>query len=185
MGDEHEGLPHLVHKKPEQPQHLRAGLTVEAAGRLVREHHRRSSEHRSPDGHALALPARQLVRQVAQPPDESQGLQHLIEVPAIHFPVRQAQRQQQAIPHVEHGHQVELLKRHADLGAGLAKPRDLPVPQPDLPRGGHLQPRKHVEQRSFPASRRPHHRRPLPLRNRLADVVEGRHRTGAGAVALG
>src|ERR1700677_2096570 len=67
MGDEQHSHAELALQFLQQFQDLRLNRNVERGGRLVRDEEVRSIGQRHRDHHALALPARELVREGAQP----------------------------------------------------------------------------------------------------------------------
>ena len=64
VGDDHDGDAALGAQAREHLHHLVAGRGVEVAGRLVGQQQRRLVDQRAGDGHALLLPARELVGMV-------------------------------------------------------------------------------------------------------------------------
>ena len=122
---EEEGdLPLLV-QLDHQVEDPRRRLGVEVGGRLVGEHEDRARDERAGDGHALALPARELVRRVAGEVGEPDVGERLRDALA---PLRDGEllvdeeRQLDVLLHVEDRHQVEGLEDEADPAVAQPAP---------------------------------------------------------------
>ena len=120
VGDDHDGHAQLLVDLLEQIQNLAGGVGIQRGGGLVAEQHLRIHRQRTGDGHALLLTAGELagigLHAVAQAHEVEQLLRALLRVAPGHM--GDLHRIAHVADGVALGHQVEVLKDHAD---GLAR----------------------------------------------------------------
>ena len=192
MRDEQEGQPALLVEVPHQVDDLGRALAVEVAGRLVGPDDRRVVDQRPRDRDALALAARELVREVvgaAREVDEAERLERPLAGLSLRA-ARDQERQLDVLDGAQHGHQVVELEDEAHaqrpvVGAllvghgGERRPLDEDVAGVDGVEAGEA-----VEERRLAAAARAHDRDHLAAGDREADAVEGVHLDLAGVVDL-
>ena len=120
VGDDYDGHAQLLVDLLEQIQNMAGGVGIQRGGGLVAEQHLRIHRQRAGDGHALLLTAGELagigLHAVAQAHQVKQLLRALLCVAPGHM--GDLHRIANVADGVALGHQVEVLKDHAD---GLAR----------------------------------------------------------------
>jgi hypothetical protein len=102
---------------PDQRQNVLSGLGIEISGRLICEQDRWIDGQRPGNGHALALPARQLVRNVIEAGAQLDQLEQLARacVDLLFRPTPQVQRQRHVLHRAQARQQIEELEDESDL----------------------------------------------------------------------
>src|SRR5215470_15684575 len=90
--------------------------------------------------------------------------------------------QQHVVEHAPPGEEHGRLEDHADV---LARPGDGGAAQPRLARGGGQDAGEYLDQRGLAAAGGSNHSDELPVSDGEGDLLERRHRPGAGGIALG
>ena len=191
VGDHDDGLPLPVDQAAQQAQDLPAARRIQHPGRLVGEDHLRPGDQCAGDGDPLLLPARQLGWPVAGPVGETDRAEHPPDLLPGWPPSGQPQRQRDVQLGGQRGQQVEGLEHEPDPvppqhgKAGLAEPAEFLPSQPDLARGGSVQPRRALQECALARAGRPHHGRERPRLEAERDPVQGGHRAATGPVHPG
>jgi hypothetical protein len=163
-GDRHQCGAGLGGHLLQQGHHRRAGLDVEGAGGLVRQHHPGTTLQRAGDGDPLLLTARQLLRRRLGPGGEADPVEHLQRATSalvVRLAAGVQQRCRHVLPRGPTGQQVELLEDEAERLTAQAGPP--PGAQPVgrlaveqvLPRRRAVEETQQVEQRRLPRPRPP------------------------------
>ena len=110
----------------EQLHHLGAHFTVEVTGGLVGEHYVGISHNGAGDGHALALTARKLGRQMLDAVAHFEALEHFLD-PFLALACAKTRavdkRQFYVFSHIERGYEVEALEHESYVA--VAEVREL------------------------------------------------------------
>ena len=167
-------------------------LGVEVAGRLVGPDDRRVVDERAGDRDPLALPARQLVRDVVGPvgqPDELERVERAASGAARALP-RDEQRKLDVLDRAQHRHQVVELEDEPHVSRAVVGAlavghlrQGRPLDQ-DLALVDGVEPGEAVEQRRLAAAARAHDRHHLAACKRQVDTTEGRDLHHPGVVGL-
>ncbi len=160
VGHHHDGAALLSVEAVEQLHDLDAHLGIQVAGRLVGEEDLRVARDGAGDGHALALAAGELRREVARAVREAHLLQHgLGPLPALRGgDLAVEQGQLHVVQHVQGTDQVEALEDEAQPpvpeGGQLLVAHARRVHPVDLDRagGGQVQQAHEVQQGGLPAT---------------------------------
>jgi hypothetical protein len=163
--------------------HLDAQLGVEVRQGLVEEEHLRVAHQGAPDGHALALAARQVPRLAVEIRVEAQQARGLIHPlgngGAVH--AVDAHSVADVVAHAHMGVERVVLEHHG--GVALARPGmgHVAPGDGDAPRCHRLEPRKHPQRGSLSAARGPDKDEELALPDRQVDLGDdGRRPEGLG-----
>ena len=116
VGDDDQRRPLVAVQLDEQVHDVVAGVGVEGAGRLIRQHDGRRPDQGAGDGHALLLSAGQLVRLVMGALSHADPLERPAGA-AVHLRAARpavGQRQAHVLKRGEAGQQVEGLEHEAD-----------------------------------------------------------------------
>ena len=152
----------------QEGEHLRRGVGVQVAGRLVGEDELGPGDERAGAGDALLLAARQLGGAMVQAVGDAELSHQLREPRLVHRRARQVGRQGDVLRGGQRGDEIERLEHEPDPVApqlrqlGVPERPDLLLADEGVPRGRRVQPRQAVHQRRLPRSRRPHHRGEAP-----------------------
>ena len=164
----------LVVQPPQPAPELGPHVGIERAERLVEQQHLRLDRQRPGQGHALTLPARELVGPLLGPLREPDQGQQLLDAGA-HLG-RLALADLEAEGHVvEHGHVRErgvVLEHEADAAILGTRPGDVPVRDPDDALVGRLQAGDDPQQRRLARAARTEQRGQRALGNLERDVFE-------------
>ena len=175
-------------------EHLATAARVEVAGRLVGEHEVGRGRERAGDRDALLLAAGELVRAVAQPVGEPEGLDEPVDAGALERrrpAAVEVERQQDVADRVERRHEVERLEDEPDAAAAqdreleVGEAGDVGVADPRAAGGRGIQPGHDVHERRLARPGRAHDRGELAATDADAHAVERAHLASAGAVGLG
>src|SRR5690606_18085435 len=148
-------------------EHADAGRTVERAGRLVAEQHGRTLRDRPRDRDSLLLAARQLRREVVEPPLETDECERLLRGDRV---LRNLGHERNVLAGGETRDQIVELEYEADVAApvrrqlALRGAGKLPAPEVQPAVGRAVEPAEDVEQRRLAASRRSEQHDQLALR---------------------
>ena len=164
----------------EQVHDVEAVVAVEVAGGLVAEDELRVGDDRPGNGHALLLPAGELLRIVARPVDDAHALQHLVDLlPTLRLAEAEvAQRQLHVLEDVHVVDEVEALEHEADDPAPqlqavfLAQGGDIPAVEPVATRVGGVEESEDVEQGGLAAAGRAHHGYEFALPDRHVHILQ-------------
>ena len=123
VGDHDDRLAELVDGAAQEVEHLGRGLRVEVARRLVGEDDRRPGGQRAGHGDALLLAAGELGGPVVEAVAEADGVDEAVDPRVVGLAAGDRQRQEDVLPRVEDGQQVEGLEDEADLVAAQRRQR--------------------------------------------------------------
>ncbi len=186
MGDQHEGRAGLGHQLEHEIRGGGAGLGVEIAGRLVGEQQGRPYGQGASQGHALLLPAGELVGVVPGAGLQADPVQPAPGGGARPGQPRDLQRRGDVFLGGHVGEQVEGLEHQRHAGAPqlcaavLAQLRQILAKQQDAARAGPLQPRGDGDQRGLARAGRARDGHALARADRKVHLAKDLHRTGGG-----
>ena len=159
----HDRDPEPVTELLQVGQHLLAAGLIDRGERLVEQQQPRAREQGAPDGDALTLAARELVRAPLEQFAQAEQLHDLVEVARGRAPRRAPLAVAQIAAHASVGKQARVLEDVPD-GAALGREVDAAGVEEhdavdlDASRVGSEQARHQVDQRGLPAPRRPEQR---------------------------
>ena len=160
---------------------MATGLTVEVAGRLVREQDRRIHDGRAGESDTLALAARELLRQVGLALAEADRIEGGVDLlpPFAARHVGEDHRQLDVLGRRQAPHEVERLKDETDVVApdlrqlGCAQLADAAAVQPVAAGGRAVETADDVEQRRLARAGRSHDGDVFTLADGLGDPPQG------------
>ena len=158
---------------PDLVLHLLAQAAVERSQRLVHQHQARLEHQRPGNGHALLLPARQLVG--TAPLETLQPYQ--LQRPAHALPAllgsepAHVEREGQVLLHRQVGEQRVVLEHHADVALPWRQIVHRAPGDADAAGGRHLEPRQHHQAGGLAGAGRPQQGQELPLAHAQAQIL--------------
>ena len=161
--------------------HIGAQLRIEVRQRLVHQTHRRLRHDRTPERHALLLPARKLPRPARQQMPDPQYFHRAIQ-PPLPLRLRHAARPQpeyDVLGNVQMRKQRVGLEHHGHPALRRRQRRHVPPADLHRPRTGLLQPRDDAQTRRLAAAGGAEQHTKTPRRDMQRHPVKRRHRPPA------
>ncbi len=167
--------PDLALQTPDLRARLRAQLRVEVRQRLVHEEHLRLAHERTPERHALALPARQRARLAIEQRLDPEQLGGLVAAAADLGSAELAnpEPEGEVLPDAHLRIERVILEHHRDVALARRDVVDDPLADPDAPGTERLEAREHPQRRRLARARRPDEHHELAVLDRERELRHG------------